>query len=53
MVFTMSKKSPKLKSRKEHDQLKRGKISDEKSVSANESIIEKCKKLIRRKNSES
>jgi hypothetical protein len=49
----MSKKSPKLKSRKEHDQMKRGKISDEKSVSSNESIIEKCKKLIKRNNSES
>ena len=53
MVFTMSKKIPQPKSRKEHDQMKRGKINNHKSVSDNDSIIDKCKKLIRRNNSES
>jgi hypothetical protein len=48
----MSNKT-KPKSRKEHDQMKRGKPNDKKSVSDNGSIIEKCKKLIKGKNSES
>jgi len=46
----MSNKA-KPKSRKEHDQMKRDKPNDKKSVSDNGSIIEKCKKLIRRNNS--
>jgi len=61
----MSKESSKPKSRKEHDQMKREKISNNKSVSSNkslssnksvssnESIIGKCKKFFRRDNSES
>jgi hypothetical protein len=60
----MSKNIQKPKSRREHDQMKRDgmnnqkSISDnksinQKSVSNNKSIIEKCKKLIRRNNSES
>lgn len=48
----MSNKT-KPKSRKEHDQMKRGRTNDKKSVSNNESIIEKCRKLIKRNNSES
>ena len=48
----MSNKT-KPKSRKEHDQMKRCKSNGNKSVSDNGSIIEKCKKLIKRKNSES
>ncbi len=49
----MSKKISEPKSRKEHDQMKRNKMNNQKSVSENESIIEKCKKLVRRNNSES
>ena len=60
----MSKNIQKPKSRREHDQMKRDgmnnqkSISDnksinQKSVSNNKSIIEKCKKLIRRNNLES
>jgi hypothetical protein len=44
----VTKKTSKPKSRKEHDQIKRGKVSNEKPVSSSESIIEKCKKLVRR-----
>jgi hypothetical protein len=36
-------------SRKEYDQLKRDKISNKKSVLGNEGLVEKRKKLIRRK----
>jgi len=55
----MSKESLKPKSRKEHDQMKREKmstkksLSSDKSVSSNENIIGKCKKFLRRDNSES
>lgn len=55
----MSKESSKPKSRREHDQMKRDKMSNKnsvsgnESVSSNESIIGKCKKFIRRDNSES
>ena len=61
----MSKENSKPKSRREHDQMKREKISNKNSVSdnksvssnkpvsSNESIIGKCKKLLRRENSES
>jgi hypothetical protein len=49
----MSKNIQKPKSRKEHDQMKRDGMNCQKPVSDNESIIEKCKKLIRRSNSES
>jgi hypothetical protein len=48
----MSNKA-KPKSRREHDQMKRDKPNDRKSVSDKGSIIEKCKKLIKGKNSES
>jgi hypothetical protein len=48
----MSKATSKPKSRKEHDQMKRDKVNNKKSGPKNESIIEKCKKLIRGKNSE-
>jgi len=48
----MSKNIQKPKSRKEHDQMKRDGMNNQISVSDNESIIEKCKKLIRRNNSE-
>jgi hypothetical protein len=48
----MSNKT-KPKSRKEHDQMKRGKVNDKKSASDNESVFDKCKKLIKRRNSES
>lgn len=47
----MSGKVSKPKYRKEYDQIKRNNMSDQKSVSNNESIIERCKKLIRIKNS--
>ncbi len=49
----MSKNIQKPISRKEHDQMKRDRMNNQKSVSNNESIIEKCKKFIRRNNSES
>jgi hypothetical protein len=61
----MSKEDSKPKSRREHDQMKRDKMSNKNSVSgnkpvssnkpvlSNESIIGKCKKLLRRENSES
>ncbi len=45
----MSKESSKPKSRKEHDQMKRDRASNKKPVSDNESIIEKCKKFIKKK----
>jgi hypothetical protein len=47
----MSGKVSKPKSRKEYDQMKRNKMSDQKSVSNNESMIERCKKLLRKKDS--
>jgi hypothetical protein len=71
MVFVMSRKTQKPKSRREHDQTKRNKDNLQKPVSnkgavskgnvsskpsltkqptAKESIIEKCKKLLGRKN---
>lgn len=49
----MSKKNCIPKSRKEHDKMKRDKMNNQESVSDNESIIEKCTKLIRRNNSKS
>jgi hypothetical protein len=48
----MSNKNSKPKSRKEYDQMKRSKPNDQKSASDSGSIIEKCKKIIRRNNSE-
>jgi hypothetical protein len=48
----MSNKNSKPKSRKEYDQMKRSKTNDPKSASGSENIIGKCKKLIRRNNSE-
>jgi hypothetical protein len=48
----MSNKNSKPKSRKEYDQMKRGKPNDQESVLDSESIIGKCKKLIRRNKSE-
>jgi hypothetical protein len=47
----MSGKVSEPQSRKEYDQMKRDKMSNKKSVSDNEGIVEKCKKLIRRENS--
>jgi len=44
----MSKATSKPKSRKEHDQMKRDKMNNNKPVSDNKSIIEKCKNLLRR-----
>lgn len=49
----MSKNTRKPKSRKEHDQMKRARMNNQKPVSDNEGIIEKCKKLLRRNNSKS
>jgi hypothetical protein len=46
----MSKATSKPKSRKEHDQIKRDRMNNKKPASNNESIIEKCKKLIKGKN---
>ncbi len=54
----MAKESSKPKSRREHDQMKRDKMSNKKPVSSNktvsdnESIIGKCKKFFKRDNSE-
>jgi hypothetical protein len=54
----MSKESFKPKSRREHDQMKREKmsnkkpVSDNKLVSNNESIIGKCKKFFKKESSE-
>lgn len=46
----MSKETSKPKSRKEHDQMKRDRMNNKKPVSDNNSIIDKCKKLIRKNN---
>jgi len=51
-VFSMSKNIQKPKSRREHDQMKRDRMNNQTSVPDREGIIEKCKKLVRRKNSE-
>lgn len=49
----MSKKTSKPISRREHDQMKRNKMNNNsKPASDNKSIIEKCKGLLRKKNSE-
>jgi hypothetical protein len=49
----MSKEISKPKSRKEYDQMKRDKLNTQNSVSDNESIIKKCKKLFKRSSLES
>jgi len=48
----MSKKTSKPMSRREHDQMKRNRVNNNKSEPVNEGIIEKCKNLLKRKNSE-
>ena len=48
----MSKKTSKPMSRREHDQMKRNRVNNNKSESVNEGIIEKRKNLLKRKNSE-
>lgn len=51
----MSKKTSKPISRREHDQMKRNRMNNtnnSKPASDNRGIIEKCKGLLRKKNSE-
>jgi len=48
----MSKKTSKPVSRKEHDQMKRNRMNNNKPMSENKNIIEKCKSLLKRKNLE-
>lgn len=48
----MSKATSKPISRREQDQMKRNKLNDNKSASDNKGVIEKCKNLLKRKNSE-
>lgn len=50
---SMSKEISKPKSRKEYDQMKRDRLNTQNSVSDNESIVEKCKKLFKRSSVES
>lgn len=48
----MSKKTSKPTSRREHDQMKRNRMNNSKPASDNKGIIEKCKSLLKKKNSE-
>lgn len=48
----MSKKISKPMSRREHDQMKRNNINNSKQAPENKGIFEKCKSLLKRKNSE-